>query len=99
MFDTPETRTPETTTHWYLLPRIAFACFTGIGVLGVLISFFKHGIGARVGLFSYIAVLVVALYFFLNSRNRVLTPRQVSARCLFLFALGMLPMWVKMLLM
>jgi hypothetical protein len=77
-------------------PTVVYGVWCVLGASGVFISFWKHGAYARLGFVSYTAEFVLALYFLLRARSRPHTQRDVSARSVILFLLGMVPTFMTM---
>ena len=82
------------TSHSYT--KMLYGFFIAIGVVGVILSFLKHGTSAHLGFFSYVATSLVALYFFGTARNKQISSSAVHGRLFVLLLLASLPLIVHM---
>src|ERR1700689_869932 len=82
----------------WMSPKVYIA-YCVLGAACVLIGLWKYGTSRPLGLVCYAAMSVLALYFFIAARNSRPPPRSVSARCIVLTWLSLIPSTVHMLLM
>jgi hypothetical protein len=94
MFESLLPPAPAPAKAWYFATLYGLWC--AIGTSGVVVAFWKHGTLGRLRLVCYVAVFVLALYFFVEARTRRPTKRDVATRCYVLFVLAYVPTFVHM---
>jgi hypothetical protein len=93
MFESLLPPPPEPATVWHFTTLYVLWCV--VGASGVAIRFWKHGTAGPLSFVCYAAVFILALYFFVEARNRRPTQRDVGTRCFILFVLAYLPTFVR----
>jgi hypothetical protein len=89
MFESLLPPSSKPATAWYFTTLYGLWC--AVSASCVVIRFWKHGTAGRLSLVCYTAVFLLALYFFVEARNRRPTQRDVGNRCFILFVLAYLP--------
>jgi hypothetical protein len=69
-----------------------------LGAVGFIMGFWKHGAYRSLGMLSYAAVFVLALYFIVTARTSPPTRRGLSIRCTILLWLSLTPTTVHLFL-
>lgn len=99
MLETPQPHPAWPKKDWY--ERSVYGAWCVVGVLGLVITFSKHGLSARLGFLCYTTVFGLAMYFLLKTggQEQVRSTRAISTRCLILFAVANVPLWVHVFFM
>ncbi len=94
MFETLQSSNSEPANKWASV--YWFWCV--LGAIGFIMGFWKHGAYHSLGMASYAAVSVLALYFIVTARTSPPTRRGLSIRCTILLWLSLTPTTVRLFL-
>jgi len=95
MFDSldPREEPPEQSLRLYVW---LYAVWAAVGLLGFVVSIWKHGNTRILGVACYLATFILALFFLVKALATGLpTRRKLNAQSTVVTLLGLLPMFIR----